>query len=169
MGEDFRKLIRWLADLHAPLGRWSPLAATGLFLGSHFLHSTFLRTLAYGGASVLLILIAADIARSFVDPQSYPERSGPGRTALTWPMLAFRVGLTAILGSAYAILVFIGIGPWFPLFVLPVLFVICLLVAWRNVDLWYEQGAEFEEELKAEEGVQHAHAPQVFDGPVPGR
>jgi hypothetical protein len=34
-----------------------------------------------------------------------------------------------------------------------VVLVICFFIAWRNVELWYEQGAEFEEELV--EDAQH--------------
>ncbi|HEU4413464.1 MAG TPA: hypothetical protein VFT65_01680 [Candidatus Angelobacter sp.] len=170
MSENFRALVRWLADLHAPLGRWSPLAATALFAGSSFLHFSLLRGLCYLGALVLVILIAGDIAHSFVDTQAYPDRAGHAR--LTLPMLAIRVLLSAVLAGSYTFLLFVGLGALVPLLLWPVLFVICALVAWRNVDLWYEQGAVFEEELKeiqAAENIPHSPLPQVFDGPDPAK
>jgi hypothetical protein len=50
----------------------------------------------------------------------------------------------------------VGVGPWLPFLVWPMILVICFFIAWRNLELWYEQGAEFEEEL-AEEIQQRAH------------
>ncbi|MGC2694276.1 MAG: hypothetical protein WA738_00640 [Candidatus Angelobacter sp.] len=177
LGKNFRALVLWLADLHAPLGRWSPLAASALFASSGIFHFAFVRGLAYSGAIVLVILIAADMARSFIDTQSYPDQSGKARAPMTLPMLAFRVALSMVLGSVYTTLVFIGIGfigmkLWLAFLLLPLLFIICALIAWRNVDLWYEQGATFEEELceqKREEAEsrQHPQLPQVFDGRIP--
>ncbi len=158
MGKNFKASIRWLAGLHAPLGHWAPIVASALFAASSFSHFTLLRVVAYSGALVLVVLIGADIARSFIDAQSFPAQTG--HATLTFPMLAFRLLLTGVLGSIYTFLVFTGLG-WAPFILLPVLFVICSLIAWRNVDLWYEQGAEFEEELKEADakersGLSHA-------------
>jgi hypothetical protein len=157
-GEKLRALILWLAELHAPLGHWTPLATSGLFAVSGLSHSTFLRVLAYLGALAMALLIGADVARPFVDPHFYPDHPASSRPPLTLPMLAFRLLLTGILGSIYTFLVFVGMGFWAPFVLLPFLFVICSLIAWRNVDLWYEQGAEFEQQLKEAEGSQgHPH------------
>ena len=164
MGDYFRKLVRWLAALHAPLGHWAPIAASALFATSGLSHSTFLRIIAYIGALVLALLIGADAARPFVDPHSFPDRPASARTLLTLPMLFVRVALTGILGSIYTLLVFVGIGPLAPFILLPFLFVICSLIAWRNVDLWYEQGVEFEQELKE---TQRSQGHSNFS--VPGR
>jgi hypothetical protein len=139
-----RGLIRWLASLHAPLGRWSPLAATGLFLVAGLSHVRLVHLLGYIGGCAILILVAADVAKSFIDQSSYPLR--PAAT-MTWPMLAFRLVLTVFTGGMYTVFVWVGIGPWLPLMVLPVIPVICCFIAWRNLDLWYQQGAQFEEEL----------------------
>jgi hypothetical protein len=161
VGENFKASIRWLAGLHAPLGHWAPIAASALFAASSLSHFTLLRVLAYSGAIVLAILVAADVARSFIDEQSFPAQTGHAK--LTLPMLAFRLLLTGVLGSIYTFLVFTGLG-WAPFILLPVLFVICSLIAWRNVDLWYAQGVKFEEELKEEEHHQSTRFSQV-----PGR
>jgi hypothetical protein len=162
LGEAFRALIRWLAALHAPLGHWAPLATSGLFAASGLSHSAFLRMIAYGSALALAILIAADVARPFIDAQSFPDRPVYRRAVLTLPMLAVRLLLTGILGGIYTFLVFIGVGLWAPFILLPFLFVICSLIAWRNLDLWYEQGAEFEEELAEAEHRQHSAPPNVL-------
>jgi len=154
VGDDLRKLVRWLAALHAPLGHWAPIAASVLFAASGLSHSIFLRIIAYTGALSLALLIGADVARPFVDPHSFPARPASAHTQLTLPMLFVRLALTGILGGIYTFLVFVGIGLWAPFILLPFLFVISSLIAWRNIDLWYEQGAEFEQELKETERSQ---------------
>jgi hypothetical protein len=146
VGENLRKLIRWLAGLHAPLGRWAPLAGAALLTCTRLFHSGFLRALAYSGSAVLAILIAADIARSFIDPHAFPDRRRNPAPA-SFPMQAMRVVLSVALGSLYSFLIFAGIGLWMPLIFLPMIFLACCLIAWRNVSLWYEQGEEFEETL----------------------
>ena len=152
LGDYLRRLVRWLASLHAPLGRWSPLAATGLFLLAGLSHLRGVYYLAYFGACVLLLLFAADLAKTFIDEGSFPLRPA---TKLTWPMLAFRLLLTGVLGSGYSFFVWVGVGPWWPPIVWPVILFICFFIAWRNLQLWYEQGAEFEQEL-AEDAQHHA-------------
>lgn len=165
MGENIRKIILWLASLHAPLGRWAPIAASALFAASGLSHSNFLRIIAYVCALALALLICADVARPFVDPHWYPDRPASAHTLLTLPMLFVRVALAGILGGIYTFLVFVGVGFLAPFILLPFLFVICSLIAWRNLDLWYEQGAEFEQELKELQGSQK---PESFSTPARG-
>jgi hypothetical protein len=159
LGEKIRTVIHWLAALHAPLGHGAPFAASALFAAAGILRGGPWRALAYLGAVILAILIAADIVRTLIERHPYiPHPS----TILTLPMLAFRAVLTLVLGSVYSYLVFIGIGPWTPFVFWPVLLVVCCIIAWRNVEIWYEQGAEFEEELKeadAKERSSLSHAP----------
>jgi hypothetical protein len=156
VGEKIRVLIRWLSSVHAPLGRWAPLAGAGLLTSTRLFHSGFLRALAYSASAILAILIASDIARSFIDPQAFPERkSNPARVSL--PMQAVRVVLSVVLGSLYTFLIFAGIGLLMPLIFLPVIFLACCFIAWRNVSLWYEQGEKFEETLAEAEHHPDAH------------
>jgi hypothetical protein len=145
--DDLQAAIRRLASLHAPLGRWTPIAASTLFAGAGLSHSNFLRMLAYCGACFLVILIGADIAKSLIDRHSYPYH---GPMILTLPMLTLRVLLSALLGGFYSFLVFVGLGPFTPFILWPVILAVCCFIAWRNIDLWYEQGVEFEEELAEE-------------------
>lgn len=163
MGEDLRRLVRWLSSLHAPLGHWSPIAGSVLFAGAGLSHSSFLRALAYSGAAVFVVLIAADIAGPFIDRQSFPEHTRHPGPVLTLPMLCVRMLLTAVLAAIYTSLIFISVGPWTPFIFLPAIFLVCGLVAWRNVSLWYEQGEEFEEALAEAELHEQSHFPQVPD------
>lgn len=116
--------------------------------------------LAYGGACILVVLIGADIAKSLIDRHSYPDHRP---LKLTLPMLTLRVVLTAILGFFYSFLVFIGLGPFTPFILWPIILAMSCLIAWRNLDLWYEQGVKFAEEMKEEESVRSVVAPSVFD------
>ena len=163
MGEDLRKLVRWLAALHAPLGHYAPIAASVLFAAAGMSHSALLRFLAYSGASIFIILIGADIVGSFIDRHSFPGPRTHHCAVLTMPMLIARVMLSAGLGSVYTFLVFIGVGPWTPFIFLPVIFLVCCFVAWRNVALWYEQGEEFEQALADSEAHRHSRLPQMPD------
>ena len=106
-----RSLIRWLSSLHAPLGRWAPLAGSGLLAGARFSHSGPVRVLAYSGSVVLAVLIVSDIARSFVDTHSFPDN---GRHAVSLPIMGVRIALSVALGGLYSFLVFAGIGFWMP-------------------------------------------------------
>lgn len=162
MGENLRKLVRWLAALHAPLGHWAPIAASALFAGAGLSHYSFLRFLAYSGASIF-ILIGADIVGSLIDRHSFPDPRTHHCVVLTLPMLIARVMLAAGLGSVYTFLVFIGVGPWTPFIFLPAIFLVCCLVAWRNVSLWYEQGEEFEQVLAEAEDHRRTRLPHMTD------
>jgi hypothetical protein len=147
VGENIRKIIRWLSSVHAPLGRWSPLAASVLLAASRFIHSGFIRILAYSGALILVALIAADIIRSFVDTHSFPHLAKHAKPPAL-PIIGVRLFLTFGLASLYTALVFAGLGPWMnPLYLVPLIFVVCCAVAWRNLSLWYQEGEEFEEAL----------------------
>jgi hypothetical protein len=146
--------------LHAPLGRWAPLAGAGLLTCTHLFHSGFLKALAYSGAAVLAVLIASDIAHSFIDPHAFPDRKR-NRAPVSFPMQAVRVVLSVALGSLYSFLNFAGIGLWMPLIFLPVIFLTCCFIAWRNVSLWYQQGEEFEESLADAEHKKNTAVPKI--------
>jgi hypothetical protein len=78
-------------------------------------------------------------------------------------MQAMRVVLSVALGSLYSFLILAGIGLWMPLIFLPVIFLVCCFIAWRNVSLWYEQGEEFEESLAEAEEHPHTRVLQITD------
>jgi hypothetical protein len=152
LSDYLRRLVRWLASLHAPAGRWSGLAATGLFLVAGVSHQRLVYYLAYLSACVILVLFAADLAKTLIDEGSFPLPPAP---KMSWQILVFRVLLTGLLGTGYSFFVWVGVGPWWPPIVWPVIFFVCFFIAWRNLQLWYEQGAEFEQEL-AEDTGRHA-------------
>jgi 4-hydroxybenzoate polyprenyltransferase len=160
VSENIRAIIRWLSSVHAPLGHWAPLAGAGLLTCAHLFHSVFLKGLAYSGSAVFAILIASDIAQSFIDPHAFPDRKR-NRAPVSFPMQAVRVVLSVALGSLYSFLIFVGIGLWMPLIFLPVIFLACCFIAWRNVSLWYQQGEEFEESLGDAEHKKNKALPKI--------
>ncbi len=76
-------------------------------------------------------------------------------------MQGVRVVLCVALGSLYSFLIFAGIGLWMPLIFLPVIFLACCFIAWRNVSLWYQQGEEFEESLADAEHKKDTALPKI--------
>ena len=74
-----------------------------------------------------------------------------------------RVILSVALGALYSVLIFAGIGLLMPPIFLPVIFLACCFIAWRNVSLWYEQGEEFEETLAQAEEHRHTRILEMTD------
>jgi hypothetical protein len=147
--------------MHAPLGHWAPLAASALFAAAGLSHSTFLRILAYSLATILALLIAADLARSLLEtePASASRDARPAKHA---QVTVLQLVITAVLASIYTYFIFVGLGPWTPFMFVPPIYLLSCLAAWRNVRLWYRQGAEYEIELKQAEEIErlrlaHAH------------
>jgi hypothetical protein len=160
VSENIRVLIRWLSSVHAPLGRWAPLAGAALLTSTRLFHSGFLRALAYSASAIFAILIASDIARSFIDPQAFPKRkTNPAPVSL--PMQIVRIVLSITLGSLYSFLIFAGIGLWMPPICWPMIFLACCFIGWRNVSLWYRQGEEFEEALADVEHKKNTALPKI--------
>jgi hypothetical protein len=138
------------------------LAGSSLLASAHFFHSGFVRVLACSGSVVLGILIASDIARSFIDTHSFPDRGRhPHNVAL--PMLSVRIVLSIALGSLYSFLVLAGVGLWMPLFFWAAIFLVCCFVAWRNITLWYEQGEEFEDALVEAQHERNIVPPNIYE------
>src|SRR6185437_11304378 len=65
VGENIRNLIRWLSSLHAPLGRWSPLAASALLVPARSNHHVpasnriMMKRLAFIIAGWVLLMLGA--------------------------------------------------------------------------------------------------------------
>lgn len=144
MGEDFRTFLRWLQSLHAPFGRFSPLVASALFAAPRFIPFSLFRFLAYVAASALVLLIAADIASEMLETGS----DDSGSSTKHVPFTAFQFVLTGIQGAIYTGFILFALGPFTPIFFIVPVFAVACLAAWRNVRLWYRQGAEFEDRLR---------------------
>lgn len=140
-----------ICSWHAPLGRYSPLAASGLFAGCAFVHSLLFRLFAYSVATILVFLIAIDLANSLVEQEPMEVERERNRNLKYIPAKWPQFFLTAMLAGLYTWLVFVGLGPWTPWMFAVLAYPLCCLVAWRNVRLWYQQGVEYEEVLKEEE------------------
>lgn len=157
MRELWQTFAARICSWHAPLGRYSPLVASLLFAGCAFTQSGLLRLLGYSVASVLVFLIAVDLANSLLEREPVAvERERNKRLRyipVSWPQFV----LTGVLATLYTWFVFVGLGPWTPWIFLVLAYPLCCLVAWRNVRLWYQQGVEYEEVLKEEEQLRHQH------------
>ena len=160
-GPVVKTVFQWLLDLHAPTGRWAPFAAAGCFAATNFTHVILLRWLLQGVAGVLVVLIAADLARALMERQPPISVGGIPIPTRNLPINAFQLALTGAAAVLYTVLIFIGIVPISPraaFVLLPVIVVVAWLAAWRNVRLWYTEGAEYEDELNA-----LAHEQEVKD------
>lgn len=149
MRKDVRILMR-LQNLHAPLGRATPLAASALFAVAGLSTSILLRVVAYGLASLLAIVIAIDIGVHLLE--YYDNDSMQKRIAVT----PFQFVLAAIQAFIYTILIFGGLGPATPFIFLVPVFAFSSIASWHNVRVWYRQGVDYETrlyDLQAEEAV----------------
>ncbi|HET9181766.1 MAG TPA: hypothetical protein VFP59_06515 [Candidatus Angelobacter sp.] len=149
---------------HAPLGRYSPLAASALFAASAFVHSRVFRLFAYTIATILVFLIAVDLANSLLEREPVEVERQRNRHLQYIPVNWAQCALAAVLAALYTWLIFVGLGPWTPWIFAVLAYPLCCLVAWRNVRLWYQEGVEYEEVLKEEEQfaeVEQARAAQA--------
>lgn len=157
MRELWQTFAARVCSWHAPLGRYSPFAASALFAGCAFSHSTLLRLMGYAVATVLTFLIAVDLANSLLEREPVAVEQDRSKRAkyipVTWPQFV----LTAPLAALYTWFVFIGLGPWTPWMFGILTYPLCCMVAWRNVRLWYQQGTDYEEVLKEEEELRHEY------------
>lgn len=78
-------------------------------------------------------------------------------------MLSVRIMLSLALGSLYSFLVLAGVGLWMPFIFVPVIFLMCCFVAWRNISLWYEQGEEFEDALVEAQHARNIVPPNIYE------
>lgn len=140
-----------ICSWHAPLGRYSPLAASTLFAACALVHSPLFRLLAYSVATILVFLIAVDLANSLIEQEPVEVERERNRHLQYIPANWAQFALAAVLAALYTWLVFVGLGPWTPWIFVVLAYPLCCLVAWRNVRLWYQQGVEYEEVLKEEE------------------
>jgi hypothetical protein len=149
--ENLRTFLRWLQSRHAPLGRAAPLCASALFAAAAFSHSAPLKFLAYGLATVLAILIAGDICSGMLEWQGIdnPNSTGHGTKPLRRVSLSpFQFVLVSVQASIYTFFIFSGLGPVAPYALVVPVFALSVIVAWRNIRLWYREGAEYEEDLR---------------------
>ena len=78
-------------------------------------------------------------------------------------MISVRVMLSVALGSLYSFLVLAGVGLWIPFLFLPLIYLMCCFVAWRNISLWFEQGEEFEDALVEAQNEHNIVPPNIYE------
>jgi hypothetical protein len=159
LGEDLKTLLRWAREKCLPIQPLTPFIASGLTLGAGFCSSHPLRVLLLSLAIVLFLYLAADLAQSLLDRETgYASYLGPPKTI---PVTAAQIELATVLALIYFFMIFEVVK----LFILPsgiglVLVILGILVlsslaAWRNVRLWWREGADYEQALKEEAQMLH--------------
>jgi hypothetical protein len=154
LGKDFTTMWQWAREKWLPIQPLTPFLASGLTLGAGFCTVRPLRILLLTLALVLFLEVAADFARTLLDRQSgYASYQGPPKTV---PVTPAQIALAAALALMYFFMIFAGLAMFFlpsglglVLIILGVL-VLSSLAAWRNVRLWWREGADYEQALKEE-------------------
>jgi len=159
-------MVERLRERLLPLQALTPFVGLGLIVAAGFCSSRPLRLTCLVIAIVLLLFVAADFARSLLERQTGTAsyQGPPARIAVT----PFQVLLTVVVAITYFFMIFAGIHTFFGssllvyAFMAPGILVFSVLAAWRNVRLWYREGADYEQALKEEEGQSHKlHIPPV--------
>jgi hypothetical protein len=145
--QDWRRFVEWVRSIFLRFPHLAPLATLALLVVARITSSKPLRTGAYCIVIILLLTTAADLARSFID-------QGAAETSFRdVPPNLSQILLAALLGATYALAILSILGVWTPM-VIPPVFVISCLAAWRNVRLWYCQGQDYKNRLKEAEEVE---------------
>lgn len=173
MGETFKLVYQKIHDALLPLQPLAPLLGCGLIVVASFCSSRPLRLLCLVVAVILLLFVAADFARSLLDKET-GNASYQGPPARI-PVTPFQVLLTVIVAVTYFFMIFVGLhsfvlssGPVL-LVMAPGILVFSSLAAWRNVRLWYREGADYEQALKEDEGQSHKlHIPPSVESGTSG-
>ncbi|HEX7289349.1 MAG TPA: hypothetical protein VF532_24410 [Candidatus Angelobacter sp.] len=159
MSGDFTTLWQWTREKWLPLRPLTPFLASGLTLGAGFCTVRPLRIFLLCLALGLFLEVAADFARTLLDRETgYASYQGPPQTI---PVTPAQLALAGALALVYFFMIFAGLAMFFlPSglgLVLIVLGVLALssLAAWRNVRLWWREGADYEQALKEESNMSH--------------
>jgi hypothetical protein len=162
LAEAWREVVSWVRESCTPYQRFFPFVASALTLVSGFCKGP-LRFAAMGLAIILFIFVAADFARSLLEKEtSYASVQGP--PAIT-PVTPFQIVLATLFAIVYSFMIFGGLRLlFFPsglgfFVILPCIFVLSFLAAWRNVRLWYRQAIDYEQALNEEAQAHDVHAP----------
>ena len=162
MRDQWQQLIQWLRESSAPIERWYPLIASALTLVSGFCKGP-LRFAILSLAILFFLSVAADFARSLLEKDSgYASVQGPPSITPVTPLQFILAPLFAVI---YSCMIFVGLRLlFFPsgfgfLVILPCIFVLSFLAAWRNVRLWYRQAIDYEQALNEEAQAHDVHVP----------
>lgn len=135
----------WLAHR-----RWVPLWSGVMMVTAGFFPTHSLRVLIYGLGVLFLLVTVVDVALDFLD-RNYPNQPNSRvKAKASAPEIFF----AAMLAFIYSFFIIAGMNllflpsPVVVFLIMPAIFLICCAVAWHNVTLWYEEGAEYEEALK---------------------
>lgn len=130
---------------------WSIELSIG-FLAIAFLGPEQLRVPMVVIAFALLLIAASDWARNLIEQErrrDLPKLQGitVGQVFLTILLAAF-YNFTVFEGVTFGVTVLRQADTRLGLILSGLIFVLCCLAAWRNVSLWYRQGAVYGDELR---------------------
>lgn len=155
----WRNGLRQIIDSLSPLHRWAPILSAVIALMATFMHSQVLRTTTAGVALILFVIVAVDVSRALLEPDRGPYN--PLRNSPVVRINWFQVALAGFLALVYTFLIlstFQGLisivtmpAVWANAIIFPAIFIVAMLVAWRNVRLWAYEATEYEELLKERE------------------
>jgi hypothetical protein len=143
----------------------APGLGSALILAASFCPSRPLRFLCLSVGIILLLFVAADFARSLLDRET-GNASYQGPPAHI-PVTALQLFLALIVATTYFCMILAGLHTLFlasatvTLIMAPGILVYSLLAAWRNVRLWYREGANHKPLKEEENQTQRLHIPPV--------
>ncbi len=168
MGEWWQFQFERVRGNFLPLQHLAAFAGSVLILVASLCASRPLRILCLAVAVILLLFVAADFARSLLDRERYVGDEPPRPDN---PVTAVEVVLTTIIAAIYFCLLLAGLYTLLfssflvLLIMVPAVAVFSSLAAWRNVRLWYREGADYEQALKEEE-EEEGHSHKLYIPPV---
>lgn len=159
MGEYWQLMFQRARERCLPLRHLAPFAGSGLVVTAGFCSSRPLRFACLSVALILFLFVTADFARSLLDRSTgNASYQGPPKHI---PVTPSQVFFTLIVAAAYFFMIFAGLHGLFEtsgvvfFAMAPGIFLFSTLAAWRNVRLWYRDGADYEQALKEEAGQSH--------------
>lgn len=159
--ENWRLRLEQLLLIFSLKRPWAPALCAGLAFGASFIQSAVIRLATTGAAVILFLIAAAEVARCLVEEDHGP--SNPLRPSHRVPVTPLQIILAAVMGAIYSFLMLGALQPlvsllarptlWTIVVILPAIFLIASLVAWRNVRLWSYEAEEYGERFTEEQNA----------------
>ncbi|MBZ5504936.1 MAG: hypothetical protein LAO78_05545 [Acidobacteriia bacterium] len=149
--ENWRLRLQQLLLLFSLKRPWAPVLCAGLAFGASFIQSTIIRIATTGAAIILFLIAATEVALYLVEEDRGP--SNPLRPSRRVPVTPLQIILAGVMGAIYTFLILGALQPlvsllarptlWAIVVIVPAIFLIACLVAWRNVRLWSYEAEEY--------------------------
>lgn len=144
----------------SPIRPWLPMISAALAFGASYVQSNLLRVATTAAALILFLFVASEVGRALLEPDQGP--CNPLRHSPAIPVTPFQILLAGALAILYTFLICCALHgliytlavhlAWASVIVIPAVFIIACLTAWRNVRLWSYQSEEYVELLQENQG-----------------